>query len=151
MWQEQQQQKLPDSRVLDALQQRADEQGTISTADILELWPTATENLDAVYEYLEDEGLEIDYEAVEEEAEAPTGHIVDFEGIDSDDSVSLYFREVGTIDLLDAEHEVEPRQAHRGRPRRRRGTRRDRDASFRVAPGPSWSAWWPMASKPRRS
>jgi len=34
-------------------------------------------------------------------------HRVDFEGIESDDAVSLYFREVGTIDLLTAEQEID--------------------------------------------
>jgi RNA polymerase primary sigma factor len=100
-------QKAPDARVLQALLRRADEQGAITTADITELWPEAVEDLDAVYELLEEEGIEIDYETDLEMMDETPAHAVDFEGIDSDDSISLYFREVGTIELLDAEAEIE--------------------------------------------
>jgi RNA polymerase primary sigma factor len=58
------------------------------------------------YALLEDEGIEIDYEAEGNLGVAPS-HLVDYEGIDSDDSISLYFREVGSIDLLDASQEID--------------------------------------------
>lgn len=95
-----------DQNILDALMQRADDQGQLSTADILEIWPEAGDDLETVLELLEDEGIEIDYEAMGAPEGVPSQR-VDFEGIDSDDSISLYFREVGTIDLLDAEQEIE--------------------------------------------
>ncbi len=91
---------------LDALRQRSEEQGSLTTADILELWPEAAVDLDMAFAMLEEEGIEIESDADASTVEAPT-HLVDFEGIDSDDSISLYFREVGTIDLLDASQEID--------------------------------------------
>ena len=95
-----------DRAVLEALVQRFEEQGVLSTADIVELWPEAANDLDMAYALLEDEGIEIDYEAEGNLGVAPS-HLVDYEGIDSDDSISLYFREVGSIDLLDASQEID--------------------------------------------
>jgi RNA polymerase primary sigma factor len=94
-----------EQNILDALFQRAEEQGSLSTSDIVEIWPEAADDLDMVFELLEDEGIEVDYEG--SVAEGGPSHRVDFEGIDSDDSISLYFREVGTIDLLDADEEID--------------------------------------------
>jgi len=95
-----------DRTVLEALAQRFEEQGFLNTADIVEIWPEASKDLDVAYGILEDEGIEIDYEP-----DGPVGivpsHLVDYEGIDSDDSISLYFREVGSIDLLDARQEID--------------------------------------------
>jgi len=99
-----------DAKVLEALFRRAEDQGSLTTADILEIWPAAAESLPEVFELLEEEGIEIDRDASVDEEAARTAQqhaAADFEGIDSDDSVSLYFREVGTIDLLNAEREVE--------------------------------------------
>jgi len=92
--------------VLEALLERTDEAGALSTADIVELWPEAAEDLEAAFEYLEAKGFDIDYDTADA-ADGAQPHVVDFEGIDSDDSISLYFREVGTIDLLDAADEVD--------------------------------------------
>jgi len=94
-----------EQHILDALHERAEEQGHLTTSDILEIWPEAADDLDTVYELLEDEGIEIDYE--NSAGDGMPSHRVDFEGIDSDDSISLYFREVGTIDLLDADEEID--------------------------------------------
>jgi len=95
-----------DRHTWEALIQRAEEQGHLATTDILEIWPDVGEDLEAVLDLLEDEGVEVDYEPLGLPEELPA-HRVDFEGIDSDDSISLYFREVGTIDLLDADEEIE--------------------------------------------
>ncbi|MCB9177750.1 MAG: sigma-70 family RNA polymerase sigma factor [Caldilineae bacterium] len=92
---------------LEALVQRFEEQGVLSTADILEIWPEAGVDLDMAYAMLEEEGIDIDYDGETVALEIAPTHLVDFEGIDSDDSISLYFREVGTIDLLDASQEIE--------------------------------------------
>jgi RNA polymerase primary sigma factor len=92
--------------VLEALLERTDEAGALSTADIVELWPEAAEDLEAAFEYLEAKGFDIDYETADA-SDGAQPHVVDFEGIDSDDSISLYFREVGTIDLLDAADEID--------------------------------------------
>jgi len=95
-----------DRAILEALAQRYEEQGLLSTSDIVEIWPEAANDLDMAYALLEDEGIEIDYEAENPLGAAPS-HLVDYEGIDSDDSISLYFREVGSIDLLDASQEID--------------------------------------------
>ena len=95
-----------DRAILDALVQRFEEQGVLTTSDIVEVWPEAANDLDVAYAVLEDEGVEIDYEADGNLGAAPS-HLVDYEGIDSDDSISLYFREVGSIDLLDASQEID--------------------------------------------
>ena len=95
-----------DRAILEALAQRYEEQGLLSTSDIVEIWPEAANDLDMAYALLEDEGIEIDYEAENPLGTAPS-HLVDYEGIDSDDSISLYFREVGSIDLLDASQEID--------------------------------------------
>ncbi len=95
-----------DRVVLEALVQRFEEQGVLSTSDIVEIWPEAANDLDMAYALLEDEGIEIDYESEGGLGMAPS-HLVDYEGIDSDDSISLYFREVGSIDLLDASQEID--------------------------------------------
>jgi RNA polymerase primary sigma factor len=92
--------------VLDALLERADEAGILTTTDILEIWPEAADDLDGAFDYLENRGFEIDFDAMDHDEGSRT-HVVDFEGIDSDDSISLYFREVGTIELLTATDEVE--------------------------------------------
>jgi RNA polymerase primary sigma factor len=92
--------------LLEALMERAEEIGTLTTSDVLEIWPEASDDLERAIEFLESRGFEIDYEGTEPE-ESGRAPVVDFEGIDSDDSISLYFREVGTIDLLDAEDEVD--------------------------------------------
>jgi len=98
--------KTVQTAVVRALLRRFEERGAVTTGDILELWPDAAESLDKVYEVLEEAGIEIDYESEDAGEEAPS-YVTDFEGIDSDDSISLYFREVGKIDLLKAEDEIE--------------------------------------------
>jgi len=99
--------ELLDREVADALMRRADDQGSISTADILEIWPEGVDHLDEVYRLLEAGGVAVDYDDADPDDVIAPAHVADFEGIDSDDSISLYFREVGTIDLLDAQKEIE--------------------------------------------
>ncbi len=95
-----------DAAVGQALAERAQEQGAVGIADVIELWPESIEDLDTAIEMLEEAGIELDFEADPGCQEVPL-QVTDYEGIDSDDSVSLYFREVGKIDLLDAEQEIE--------------------------------------------
>jgi RNA polymerase primary sigma factor len=92
--------------VLDAFLERAEQAGVLSTADVVELWPDAADEMEAAIDFLESKGLEVEIEPLET-ADGTPSHVVDFEGIDADDSISLYFREVGTIDLLNASDEVE--------------------------------------------
>ena len=93
--------------ILDALLLRFEEQEYLTTADILELWPEAANDLDAAYTTLEEVGAVIENDGDTGAIDVSRANRVDFEGIDSDDSISLYFREVGTIDLLDASQEID--------------------------------------------
>jgi len=94
-----------DRETLRALSKRAEDQGAVTTADIIELWPDAAEDLESAHDFLEAKGIEVEREvAAAERRPALSAHLED---VDSDDSISLYFREVGKIDLLKAEDEVD--------------------------------------------
>ncbi len=95
-----------DRAVVRGLAQRARDQGAVGIGDLIELWPESMEDLDAAIEIMQEEGIELDFEA-DPGCQEVRLQVTDYEGIDSDDSVSLYFREVGKIDLLDAEQEIE--------------------------------------------
>ncbi len=94
--------------LLQGLLELAELRGSLSRQDVIEAWPAAKkapEQLDALLEALEEAGVEI-----AETAGTPVHlqqHIFDLTGIDSDDTVSLYLREVGNIPLLSAEEEVD--------------------------------------------
>ncbi len=99
--------KTAATQVLEDLFRRAEDQNNgLTTADILEIWPQAGDDIETVIEFLEEKGIEIDH-GIKPQANYTPANTADFEGIDSDDSISLYFREVGTIDLLDAAKEIE--------------------------------------------
>src|SRR5690606_21859868 len=132
-------------RTADDLLKKAHAQGYLTEADILDAFPEAEEalsELEDLYAQLEEEDRG-DYRTEEEarqaaaaaEAEATAfldeeeepGDLVlvdhapeiptfDLTGIESDDTVSLYLREVGSVPLLTAEQEVElARQFEEGR------------------------------------
>ncbi len=101
----------------------ARKKGYVTAADILRVFPEAEDalaQLDDIFELFEEEGIEV-YEDEEEAAKKRTSREkrrplirqdeeeaeLDFAGIDSDDTVSLYLREVGSVPLLTAEEEVE--------------------------------------------
>ncbi|HYN87939.1 MAG TPA: RNA polymerase sigma factor [Ardenticatenaceae bacterium] len=125
--------------------QKARDQGYLTTGDVLAAYPEAEEalaELEDFYAQLADEGINI-YETEEQaraaeaatraEVEAelaaevrapraperpdlPEVPIFDLTGIESDDTVSLYLREVGSVPLLTGEQEVElARQYDEGR------------------------------------
>lgn len=97
-----------DETVVDALARRADDRGVLTTADVIEVWPEAAADLAEAVDLLEDMGIEIETVAeADDDIELAPTHRVDYEGIESDDAVSLYFREVGTIDLLTADQEID--------------------------------------------
>jgi RNA polymerase primary sigma factor len=118
--------------ILQQLMDKAEEQGYLTVDDVLELFPEAEKNLSEIEDlmmYLYDQGIEIitpdgregqlpkATESEEEEAEKP----VDLSGIDSHDSVSLYFRQMATVPLLTREEEVRlAKQVERGKIAQRR-------------------------------
>jgi RNA polymerase primary sigma factor len=89
----------------------AEERGRLTRSDVLEAWPegAAVPRLFAqVVKALEDRGVE--FEEDHDDDDVPvhlTQNFYDLSGIDSDDTVSLYLREVGNIPLLTAEQEVD--------------------------------------------
>lgn len=99
--------------VLQQLLTQADEQGYLTTDDIVELLPEIEDNLDALEELylsLEEEGIPVytngvvpadDYEEDDEES------LPDLSAIATDDTISLYFGEIRPIPLLTADQEVE--------------------------------------------
>ena len=81
--------------------------GAVSRADLLRVWPEAEdspERLVRVIEALEEEG--VGFADIEPPIHLQQ-HVYDLTGIESDDTVSLYLREVGNIPLLTAEQEVD--------------------------------------------
>jgi RNA polymerase primary sigma factor len=95
-----------DRAILASLRARAESQGVVTTADIIELWPDAVEDLESAYDFLDEQGIEVDRD-VEPQDERRVQTPSNLEEVDSDDSISLYFREVGKIDLLNATDEVD--------------------------------------------
>jgi RNA polymerase primary sigma factor len=96
-----------DQEVVAELVRRGKAHGGLTVTEVLEVLPDTVEDPDLLVEMLEEEGIEIDFEAGADEAEEVAGtYLLDFDDIDSDDSISLYFREVGRIELLDASQEV---------------------------------------------
>jgi RNA polymerase primary sigma factor len=96
-------------RLLDA----ADRLGVLTKRDVLDLWPEGADEPQALRRVmlaLEEAGVELE-DADEEVDEVPPVHLTqrffDLTGIESDDTVSLYLREVGNIPLLTADQEVD--------------------------------------------
>lgn len=96
--------------ILQQLLTQADEQGYLTTDDILELLPEIEDNLDALEELyisLEEEGIQVytngDAPAEEDDDEET---LPDLTAIPSDDTISLYFGEIRPIPLLTPEQEV---------------------------------------------
>jgi len=118
--------------------EKAEEQGYLTVEDVLELFPEAEKNLPQLEDllmYLYNEGIEIITEEAEEaeekaaEAKEPEGEaevdaeeeVFDLSGISSDDSISLYLKEMASVPLLKQEEEVRlAKQLERGKVARRR-------------------------------
>jgi RNA polymerase primary sigma factor len=109
------------------------ERGFVTQRELLEHWPEAEDDpelLERVASRLEGADIELVVEASEvdpEEAferalgELASARPAGLDGVDSDDTVSLYFREVGAVSLLTREEEVAlAKRIERGRRARRR-------------------------------
>jgi len=103
------------------LVEKAEEQGYLTVEDVLGFFPEAEKNLPQLEDlltYLYNEGIEIIFgeeESQEKAAEpkkqenkavAEVKGIFDLSGISSDDSISLYLKEMASVPLLKPEEEV---------------------------------------------
>jgi RNA polymerase primary sigma factor len=96
-----------DQELLRELVRRGKAHGTLALSEILEVLPDGAAEPELVMEILEDEGIEVEIELEADDADEPTGgYVAEYDDIDSDDSISLYFREVGRIELLNAQQEI---------------------------------------------
>jgi len=109
--------KTPTAR---ALLQKAEQQGYVTAADILEVFPEAEDDiakLEDIFLLLQKEGVEyygndvVVHTDLNDETgiapETPGESPVDMSDVESDNTISLYLREVGQVPLLSAEEETE--------------------------------------------
>jgi len=103
--------------LIQQLLDRAKVQGELSRHDLLEVWPEIDDIPEALADLLvalEESGIVFD--GVDDTPVHLKHHFFDLTGIESDDTVSLYLREVGNIPLLTADQEIDLAQRiERGR------------------------------------
>ncbi|HTX79125.1 MAG TPA: sigma-70 factor domain-containing protein, partial [Longilinea sp.] len=112
--------RMRNTEILSMLLEKADVQGYLTTEDLMEVYPDVSndsEHLEAILVALRRRGVDILDQADNSFEEDDTAHPTDFdpyanlEPISSDDTISLYLKEMSRVPLLNVEEELKLAQS----------------------------------------